>query len=576
MSEQPRKPAQGSDPARPDQARPHDQDGGTFQRADGRADGRPAANSGHGQWPDPAAQNSAAAEHAGNPDATAQQPPAIDPASAESQPQRLGVRPVQHPEVDSAQAAAFGRPAGVTGGFDPERTDQLPATGAVPPGPSPALSQAFGRPRGTASSLQREPGESAPFPSAEQPPTFWSERGEHDPWRNPSAGAVMGPPAVAEGSDDSDSDPAPGPLLSAREILFGRRVRPRALAALGGVAVLLAVVGGFVGRITAEEGNPLTNPDVTLSEVQPGAGRPAGAVSGVAKRIVPAVVSVEVHVGAQGGSGSGVVIDGDGYVVTNNHVVSMAADTPNATVSTVFSDGTRVPARIVGRDVKTDLAVIKVDVANPTVAQLGNSGSLAVGDQVIAVGSPLGLASTVTTGIVSSVRRPVRLAGEGSDTNAVVDAIQTDAAINPGNSGGALVDGNGAVVGINSGIRTLGESGGEGGSIGLGFAIPIDDVRRIAQELIRTGKASHADLGVNPKSVSDGVTDGAQVQNVRDGSAAAGAGIGEGDVIIKVGDRKVSTADELIVAVDRHRVGETVPVTVVRQGRELVLNVVLR
>lgn len=462
----------------------------------------------------------------------------------------------------------------MSGPFDPNR-QELPTSGVTPSQPpSQALEQAFGRPPQAGEPLQREPGETPPAPEPEQPPAFWSERGERDPWRNPSAGAVMGPPALNE-EQPADSDPQPGPLLSAREVLFGHRVRPRSLAALAGVAVLLAGVGGFIGRITAEEGNPLTNPDVTLSEVQPGHDRPAGAVSGVAQRIVPAVVSVEVHVGAQGGSGSGVVIDGNGYVLTNNHVVSMAADTPNALVSTVFSDGTRVPARIVGRDVKTDLAVIKVEVANPTVAQLGRSADLAVGDQVIAVGSPLGLASTVTTGIVSSVHRPVRLAGEGSDTNAVVDAIQTDAAINPGNSGGALVNGDGAVVGINSGIRTLG-SGGEGGSIGLGFAIPIDDARRIAQELIRTGRASHADLGVNPKSVSDGRTDGAQVQNVRDGSAAAAAGLAEGDVIIKVGGRKVSTADELIVAVDRHRVGETVPVTVVRQGRELVLNATLR
>ncbi len=483
---------------------------------------------------------------------------------------------MQRPEVDPAQARTFGRPSGVSGSFHPDAAARPPASGVeqAPPPPD-ALIKAFGRPQDTPDSLQREPGETPPTSTAEQPETFWNDRGDRDPWRSPSASSVIGPPALPEDSPEPPAEPGPGPLLSAREVLFGRRVRPRSLAALAGVAVLLAGVGGFVGRITAEEGNPLTNPDVTLAEVEPGMERPNGGVAGVAHRIVPAVVSVEVHVGAQGGSGSGVVIDGDGYIVTNNHVVSMAADTPGATVSTVFSDGSRVPARIVGRDVKTDLAVIKVEVANPTVAQLGRSGDLAVGDQVIAVGSPLGLASTVTTGIVSSVHRPVRLAGEGTDTNAVVDAIQTDAAINPGNSGGALVDGNGAVVGINSGIRTIG-SGGEGGSIGLGFAIPIDDVRRISQELIRSGRAAHADLGVNAKSVNDGTTDGAQVLNVRDNGSAAAAGVAEGDVIIRVGDRKVSTADELVVAVDRYRVGRTIPVTVVRQGRELVLDVVLR
>lgn len=550
MSEQPRKPAQGSDPVRPDQARPQD---------DQRHEVPPAPDGD--------------AVHPWQPGSAA--PTRGVPAEDFSRPaQDAPPAPPRHPEVDPAQAAVFGRPAGVSGSFQPGADERASGVEQAPPPPD-ALVKAFGRPQGSAESLQREPGETPPAPPADEPASFWSDRGDQDPWRNPSASSVIGPPAVSEATPEAAPEPGPGPLLSAREVLFGRRVRPRSLAALAGVAVLLAGVGGFVGRITAEEGNPLTNPDVTLAEVEPGVDRPSGGVSAVARRIVPAVVSVEVHVGAQGGSGSGVVIDGDGYIVTNNHVVSMAADTPGATVSAVFSDGSRVPARIVGRDVKTDLAVIKVEVANPTVAQLGRSGDLAVGDQVIAVGSPLGLASTVTTGIVSSVHRPVRLAGEGTDTNAVVDAIQTDAAINPGNSGGALVDGNGAVVGINSGIRTIG-SGGEGGSIGLGFAIPIDDVRRIAQELIRTGRAAHADLGVNAKSVNDGTTDGAQVLNVRDGGSAAGAGIAEGDVIIRVGDRKVSTADELVVATDRHRVGETVPVTVVRQGRELVLDVALR
>ncbi|MFD0486241.1 trypsin-like peptidase domain-containing protein [Saccharopolyspora spinosporotrichia] len=495
-------------------------------------------------------------------------------ASPKAQP-RLAPRPIQRPGVDPAQSAVFGRPKDVEGSFDPARPDTRTTRGIEQTAPPPeALAKAFGRPEGSTELLQRAPGEQPPTADRDDP-AFWEDKAERDPWRDPASAAVIGPPAVREDPAEKQSEAEEGPLLSTREVLFGRRVSPRALGALAGVALLLSVVGGFIGRLTAEEGNPLTNPDVTLAEVEQGEDRPAGAVAAVAQRVVPAVVSVEVRVGAQGGAGSGVVIDGNGYVVTNNHVVSMAADTPGSQVSAVFHDGTRAQARIVGRDVKTDLAVLKVEVANPTVAQLGDSDRLAVGDDVIAIGSPLGLSGTVTTGIVSSVHRPVRLAGEGTDTNAVIDAIQTDAAINPGNSGGALVDGNGAVVGINSAIRTLG-SGGEGGSIGLGFAIPIDDARRIAQELIRTGQVRHADLGVNAKSVSDGVADGAQVQNVQDGSAAAAAGIAEGDVIIRVGDRRVGSADELIVAVDRNPVGATVPVTVVRQGRELVLNAQLR
>ena len=262
-------------------------------------------------------------------------------------------------------------------------------------------------------------------------------------------------------------------------------------------------------------------------------------------------------------------------MVTNNHVISQAANDPDGTtLYVVFSDGTRTGARIVGRDTKTDLAVLRVDVSNPTVAQLGTSADLAVGEQVIAVGSPLGLVGTVTTGIVSAVRRPVRLSGDGTDTNAVIDAIQTDAAINPGNSGGPLVDLQGRVVAINTAIRTSGAD--SSGSIGLGFAIPVDEVAQVSQELIRTGRATHPDLGVNARSVSDGPTVGAQVANVRDAGSAAVAGIVEGDVITKVGDRAVNTADELAVAVMQRQIGETVTVQVVRAGRSVQVPVTLQ
>jgi S1-C subfamily serine protease len=498
-----------------------------------------------------------------------------DPSAHAGPVRRLEPRPLQRPEVDPAHSAVFGRPQGVEGSFDQaQRQSAGNGVRQAPPAPE-ALAEAFGRPPDDHEPLQRAPGE-APF-GDERPPAeqFWNEQGERDPWRDPSASAVLGPPAVSEETPDKPAEPEPGPLLSVREVLFGRRVRPRSLLALIGVVLLVGGVGGFIGRFTAEQGNPLTNPRVTLAQVEQGANRPAGTIASVAQRLVNAVVSVEVTAGAQGSTGSGVVIDGNGYVLTNNHVISMAANAPDAQIWAVFHDGTRTSARIVGRDTKTDLAVLKVSVANPTVAQLGTSSTLAVGDDVIAIGSPLGLASTVTSGIVSSVNRPVRLAGDGSDTNAVIDAIQTDAAINPGNSGGALVDGNGAVIGINSAIRTLGSTG-ESGSIGLGFAIPIDEARRVAQSLIRTGQVRHADLGVNAKSVVDGSEQGAQVQNVQDGSSAATAGLQEGDVIIQVGSRKIGSADELVVAVDEHQSGEIVPITVVRNGRQLVLDAALR
>jgi S1-C subfamily serine protease len=497
--------------------------------------------------------------------------------STVTEPPRLAPRPLQRPTVDRAQSAVFSRPRGITGSFDPEqRAVPQPDSGIsrVPPQPE-ELTHAFSRPPGSDESLQRAPGEQPRGSEADEESAFWSEAGERDPWRNPASSSVLGPPALGEEITSTPQALTPGPLLSVREVLFGQRVRPQALLALGAVAVLIGGVGGFLGRWTFDAGNPLTNPRVTLAPVEPGSPRPAGTVASVAARVMPAVVSVEVTAGTQGSTGSGVVIDGNGYILTNNHVISAAADTPGSQIWVVFDGGSRAPGRIVGRDTKTDLAVLKTSVTNPTVAQFGRSSTLAVGDPVIAIGSPLGLADTVTSGIVSSVHRPVSLSGDGSDTSAVIDAIQTDAAVNPGNSGGPLVDTNGAVIGINSAIRTLG-AGGQGGSIGLGFAIPIDEARGIAQQLIRTGRVQHANLGVNTRSVTNGAQVGAQVQNVQDGSAAAEAGLDDGDVIVQVGNRKITNSDDLIVAVDEHGIGQMVPVTVVRQGRPLVLNVTLR
>jgi S1-C subfamily serine protease len=517
-----------------------------------------------------------------NPDSAAEQPtkapdPDLAPGPHDGRP-RLGPRPMERPPVEPAEAAVFGRPTGLAGAFAPRHQPQgWPGNGSpqlVPP-QAEALNRAFGRPPGTDTILQRPPG-AGPGPWGAAPESdFWTEGAEQDPWRSPGSAALLGPPALTEESDQELAPQHEGARLSIRELLFGRRVSPRALAMLAVMALLIGAAGGLVGRLTAEGANPLTSPDATLVQVEQPRDRPQGSVAEVAGRVLPAVVSIEIRVGENGGNGSGVVINGEGYVVTNNHVVSLAATNPGSSLAVVFSNGTRVDARIVGRDPKTDLAVIKVDVANPTVATLGRSADLRVGDSVIAIGSPLGLAGTVTTGIISAVNRPVRLDGEGTDTNAVIDAIQTDAAINPGNSGGALVDSGGAVVGINTAIRTLSQ-GGSGGSIGLGFAIPIDDATAIAEELIRTGEVRHPALGVNARSVTDGTLDGAQVQNVQQGSAAAEAGIVDGDVITKLGDRAVGSADELVVAVRERQIGEQVAVTVIRGGRPLVVQVVLK
>jgi len=493
-------------------------------------------------------------------------------------PPRLGPRPLDRPAVDPGVAATFGRPNGVAGGFAPTAASGSGSTRlATPLGtavsakspPPTALASAFGRPDGAAPALQRPPGQPA---EKSGDPAFWDAAAERDPWRNPEAAVALGPPPTA---DPAGQDPVrgEGARLSVRELLFGRRVQPRALAALGLVALLVGAAGGLVGRLTADGAADLTEPDPSITQTVQSKERPMGSVADIAARTVPAVVSIEIRVGEEGGTGSGVVIEPSGYVLTNNHVVAPAAEAAGAGIEAIFHDGTRSAARIVGRDPKTDLAVLKVEVANPVVATIGSARDLAVGDGVIAIGSPLGLAGTVTDGIVSALDRPVRLDAPGADANAVIDAIQTDAAINPGNSGGPLVDSTGAVVGINTAIRSLGQ--GEGGSIGLGFAIPIDDARVIAEELIRSGVVKHAEIGINARSVSDGTTDGAQVQNVQQGGPAAAAGILEGDVIVKVGDRPIAGADELVVAVRERNPGDTVPVDIVREGRPLTLSVVL-
>ncbi|HEY0451917.1 S1C family serine protease [Actinophytocola sp.] len=490
---------------------------------------------------------------------------------------RLGPRPLHRPQVDSSSAAVFGRPAGVDGAFSPPPGGAPGARSAfgemkaAPPAPE-SLASAFGRPAGATEVLQRPPTGEAP--NGVDP---WDDEAAGDPWRDPAAGAVIGPPALGaedaklHGGKKAKTRPA-GQLLSLPELIFGRRVKVTALLTLVLVAVLVGAAGGVAGWFIARSGDSLHS-NVTLAEVSPGKERPAGSVADIARRVRPAVVSIEVKVEQGGGFGSGAVIDSSGYILTNEHVVTLGgAATEGQQITAVFNDGTRVKAALVGTDPKTDLAVVKVDVPNPTVLQLGSSSDLQVGDSVIAIGSPLGLTDTVTQGIVSALHRPVA-AGEQDGEPAIYDAIQTDAPINRGNSGGPLVDSTGALVGINSAIATTDANS---GSVGLGYAIPIDDARTIAEALIRDGKVHHSDLGVNAASVSADTADGARVQNVKDGGAASKAGIQQGDVITKVGDRDVANAAELIIAVRKHKAGEKVPVVLARGGRELTVQVTLQ
>jgi putative serine protease PepD len=430
------------------------------------------------------------------------------------------------------------------------------------------LLRAFGRPAGQ-TGLQEPPG-GRPGRRRTATGPWWKADARTDPWRDPAAPAGLGAPAVY------DEDAQAGPVVL--DAQGRKKLRLRDLSVRLSVLVLLAVLmvgaaGGGVGWLltrSAEE-TPLLAPGTELSKVDAGITRKPGSVSDIAARVTPAVVSIEVRVGQAGATGSGVVIQaGNGYIVTNNHVVSGADGVDGAEIRAVFSDGSGSAARIVGRDPASDVAVLKVEKPGLVSASLGDSTKVVVGDPVVAIGSPLGLAGTVTTGIVSALERPVRLAGEGSDTNAVISAVQTDAPINPGNSGGALVDATGAVIGINTAIASVG-----GGSVGLGFAIPINTVRDIAEQLISNGRAVHAALGVNARSVTDGTRDGALVLNVEPGGAAAKAGIREQDVVIAVEGKRVGSSEELVVAVDAHNPGETVTVEIVRDGSSREVKVTL-
>lgn len=449
----------------------------------------------------------------------------------------------------------FGRPDGVDGSFATAEASGTHHPAPTVAAPDPVLAEAFGRPGGTGETLQRDP--LATYGQDEKPPA------PDDPWRDPESIAALDDPALTAPTVAEPSDP--GPKLGIQDVLFGKRVSPIALATLGVLALLIGLFGGLVGRWTAEVVSPLNSQSVELATGDGDRGTaPRSAVARVAKAVERSVVAIDVRTASAYGTGSGFIIDKNGYIVTNNHVISMAANDRNAKLEVVFADRTRVPARIVGRDTKTDLAVVKVDnIDNLTVSKLGDSDTLQIGEEVVAFGSPLGLDRTVTSGIVSALHRPVPLRPDAdSDTDAVIDAIQTDAAINPGNSGGPLVNDEAAVVGINTAGLVPG-----GGSIGLGFAIPIDQVVPIAQELIKDGKVNHPQIGLNASSVRNDRVLGAQVVNVVAGGPADRAGVKEGDVITSFNGRTIESADELTVAVRTAKIGEAVPFTYWRDGR---------
>jgi putative serine protease PepD len=335
------------------------------------------------------------------------------------------------------------------------------------------------------------------------------------------------------------------------------------------IALIAGGVGATIGRTSS------SNISGSFVSTENTVERAPGSIANLAARVIPGVVSISVEASGGSDTGSGFFLSSDGYVLTNNHVVEAAAS--GGTITVAISTGKKYSAKIVGRDASYDLAVIKMDVTGAPTLQLGDSEKVQVGDAVIAIGSPLGLAGTVTSGIISAKNRPVTT-GTGSGESSFINALQTDAAINPGNSGGPLVDATGAVVGINSAIASLGSSaGGQSGSIGLGFAIPINQAKKTAEQLIKTGSATYPIMGiaVDTRYTGNGALISSEANGVTSGGPADKAGIKAGDLIIAIDGVEIASSDELIVAIRSHNVGDKVKIKFKRNAVTREVNVTL-
>jgi S1-C subfamily serine protease len=490
------------------------------------------------------------------------------------------------PTVSPEERAVFGRPPGA-GEFAPLPGERIePRT--VPPPPVPqVLTESFGAPPTAAKGFDPAPGTRiAPQGSAPQSP-WWKPDAPRDPWRDPSAAFWLGSGAVFPGgrpeqldpdADVEQTEPVPvppddEPPAATVSDLTARRLSKRLMLVLLALGLVVGAAGGGIGYWLTSTSNSLHS-DVSLAKTGKPANRPPGSVADIAKRVGPAVVSISVTTANEYAVGSGVVIDKAGYVLTNDHVVSSAGNGQGTIVVTFASEAT-AKAQIVGLDAASDLAVLKVPTQDLTVAALGDSDKLAVGDPVIAIGSPLALQGTVTSGIVSALNRAVHIPDDNGGPGVYLDAIQTDAAINHGNSGGALVDASGAVVGINSAA----EFGGSSSSTvtGIGFAIPINYARGIAQQLIKSGKAVHATLGAQGKSVTttDGLHNGAYLEQVVAGGPADKAGLKAGDVVVAAAGVGTPSYEELAVIVQNHRPGDKLDLVFYRGAAKLTAKVTL-
>ena len=352
-----------------------------------------------------------------------------------------------------------------------------------------------------------------------------------------------------------------------------KKKRGGKLLAAGAAVLVLGAGAGFAGAagydaVNDDNGTPVSN---SLDSKNTSDRAPSGNIEKVAQSVLPSVVQINVKGSSESGSGTGIIISSDGQILTNNHVVEGAGEGGTITVS--FNDGSITRAEILGLDPKTDLAVIKAkNKSGLTPATLGSSSELKVGQEVVAIGSPFGLESTVTSGIISALNRPVSSSdGSGGNKSTVFPAVQTDAAINPGNSGGPLVDLEGRVIGINSAIRTNTTSTGDSGSIGLGFAIPIDLAKNVSKQLVKGEKVQHALIGVTVGTTvdKDGITStGAEVKDVTKGGAGDKAGIEKGDIITALNGNPVASSDSLVAAIRGYQPGEKVKITYLRDGKK--------
>jgi putative serine protease PepD len=382
------------------------------------------------------------------------------------------------------------------------------------------------------------------------PSSPWWSDALRDPWRDPSApAAVVVTPAAAGGDHGAEPEQVSDPDAAAR-----RGLGPVFLVSLI-TALLAGTLGGALGYAFAVRGG--SGGGTVLGSqgggVPAAAQRPPDSLAGVAKRLLPSVVTVRV--GATGGTsvGSGFVASADGYVITNDHVV--AGGSGKATVT--FNDGSAASASVVGQDPESDIAVLKVSRTGLTPVEFGDSAAIAVGDPVLAFGSPLALANTVTAGIVSALDRTIR-AGDPGGPVRYYAAIQTDAAVNHGNSGGPLVDGAGRVVGVNSMIKSLATGDQEAGNIGLAFAIPINQAKRVTQDIIATGKARRTVIGAQVTAAGTGAGSGVRVAAVDPVGPAAAAGLRPGDVVLKLDGRPLEEPTDLIALVRKYAPGSVV------------------